>query len=193
MSEENRMHLVLKQAGAVAAVFTLIGLGATAHAATASATPHAPEAVTAVHSGLMQRTVGAIKPLPGCAETFAPKVGSTMGRVCMKKLPATAAKTAPALFPCYVEYYQNGPYGSNAWSNGWGVCVQNAGNYIVPSAFNDQASAWDSRCPGDFYVNGPGTFPGSGFSGNSSGSFPWDAVPNDSLSSIQVLGNCQIT
>ncbi|HZR53016.1 MAG TPA: hypothetical protein VFB06_26320 [Streptosporangiaceae bacterium] len=175
------MHLVLKQAGAVTAAFTLIGLGATAQAGTTA------------HSGHIQRIAGVIKPLPGCAETFAPRVASTEGRVCLKKLPATVAMApASAPFGCVADYYQNGPYGSTAWENGWGVCDQNTGNYRVPLQFNDQASAWDSSCPGNFSVNAPGTFPGAGFPADSAGNFPWGAVPNDSLSGIQGAADCRI-
>jgi hypothetical protein len=183
------MHLVLKHAGAVAAVLTVIGLSAPAQAATTSPAPAA-----AAPAGLAPHLAGGVTPLPDCAETLAPSVGRTAGRVCLRKLPAGAARTAAATtFPCFVEYFQNGPYGSNAWSNGWGICVQHSGNYSVPAQENDQASAFETECEGNFFVNGPGTFPGSGFNGNVRGNFPYGSVPNDSLSGIQVLGNCQIT
>jgi hypothetical protein len=185
------MHLPVKQAATVAAALALLGLGATAQAATTSAGRHAPEAATAARSPVAHRPAGGVRPLPDCAATFAPKVGSARGRTCIRKLSALAARTARVTPFCTAYYYENGPFGSVAWSNGWGVCVSSLGNYTVPFGLDNQASSFETVCPANFYVNAPGTFPGSGAAGNTRGSFPWGAVPNDSLSGIQIV-NCRL-
>jgi hypothetical protein len=184
------MHLPVRQAATVAAALALVGLGAAAHAATTSVAPQTPWTVTAARSPGAQRIAGGVKPLPDCAATFAPKVGSTKGRTCMRKLSAFAARTANVTPVCNAYYYQNGPYGGLAWENGWGVCVAAIGNYTVSFGFDNQASSWDAVCPTNLYVNAPGTFPGSGTNGNTRGNFPWGSVPNDSLSGMQI--NCRL-
>lgn len=136
---------------------------------------------------------GAVTPLAGCAVTFAPKVGSTAGRICL--VPENAAMRAAAVKPdaggCAFDYYQNGPYGSTAWADGWAACVvdNSGGDYYVPTSLNDQASSWDSCSAGIFYGNQPGTSPSASFPANSSGNFPRGAVGNDSLSSAYVDAN----
>lgn len=167
-------------------------LGATiAAVGLASLTVPAGYAASAAQSGA--RVAGAVTPLAGCAVTFAPKVGSTAGRVCL--VQETAAMRSAAVTPdsavpgCAFDYYQNGPYGSTAWGNGWGLCVVGAGNYYVPIQYNDQASSWDSCASGIFYGNQPGTSPSASFPANSSGNFPLGSVANDSLSSAFINSN----
>lgn len=136
------------------------------------------------------RIAHALTPLPGCAVTLTPKVGETAGRVCL--VPETAAMRA-AVAPdasvagCQADVYGNGPYGSTAWQNGWGLCLAGGtGNYYIPTAYNDQASSWDSCAGGIFYANQPGTSPSAAFPANSAGNFPLGSVANDSLSSAYI-------
>jgi hypothetical protein len=111
-------------------------------------------------------------------------------------VPAAGALALPSATSavCLVDYYQNGPYGSAAWKAGWGVCVTVRGTYDVPTARNDQASAWDSCASGAFWANQPHNPPAADFPANSAGNFPWRAsngtVPNDSLSVIGVGAGC---
>ena len=136
--------------------------------------------------------VHAVRPLPNCADTFVPKAGSNRGRICLATLPASAGgikRASPQ--GCDFDYYQNGPYGSQAWANGWRLCVGGGpGNYFVPRSLNDQASSWDSCSNGIFYANQPGTSPSARFPGVAAGDFPWGGVPNDSLSSAWVAIVC---
>ncbi len=127
-----------------------------------------------------------ITPLANCLVTFTPHVNNEQERTCLVK--ATAQTLSPnAVRPgCSMDYYQNGPYGSSAWANGWAECAVGFGTYYVFSSLNDQASAWDSLCDGVFFANQPWTDPGAYFPPNSAGNFPWGGVPNDSLSSFYV-------
>lgn len=182
---------------------------AKAAASVASVTPARHQALQA-SSGLVKRIPNAIRPLPGCAVTFTPKVGSTAGRTCAVPLPASAAARRAAMNPdesaCNFDYYQNGPYGSAAWRSGWGECVWGydlGGTYYVPLTatfqglgtvpVNDQASSWDSCAGGEFYANQPFTDPAATFPTGSAGNFPWgvppNQVPNDSLSSAFIFSN----
>jgi hypothetical protein len=52
----------------------------------------------------------------------------------MRKLSPLAVRPARVTPVCTAYYYQNGPFGSVAWSNGWGVCISSFGNYIEPFA-----------------------------------------------------------
>lgn len=134
--------------------------------------------------------------LPGCAVTSGPKVGSNSGRVCLMTIAQLEKATGSVVKPasvitdgCFFRFYQNGPYGSAAWANGWWHCVNAVaenGDYYVPSWLNDQASAWDSCTDGYFYANQPGTSPGYPFPAGTHGNFPLGPVPNDSLSSAIV-------
>ena len=137
--------------------------------------------------------IHAQKPLAGCAVTHFAKADSNRGRTCLQPMTA-AQKTAsvrPDWAPCAVVYYQNGPYGSDAWEEGWANCVSVAGNTRVPVADNDQASVWVSSCStGTFYANQPGTSPSATFPAGTHGPFPHGAVPNDSLSSLFVAKSC---
>ena len=147
------------------------------------------QAVSASPAGPVARIANAAAPLPGCAVTFVPQVGSEDGRTCLS--PAAEAGAAAAPQDCSFAYYENGPYGSDDWRNGWGVCVIGGpGNYYVSLPRNDKASSWDSCASGTFYANQPGTDPHAGFPANSSGNFPWGAVPNDALSSAYVNYAC---
>ena len=131
--------------------------------------------------------------LPGCAVTHFAHANSNLGRTCLQ--PMTAAQSAAAVrpdsAPCALAYYQNGPFGSDAWEEGWADCDSMAGNYRVPASENDQASVWVSSCStGTFYANQPGTSPSASFPAETHGPFPRGAVPNDSLSSIFVAKSC---
>lgn len=159
----------------------LTGLAAgPASATTVAAHPLSQARISAI--------VHSIKPLPGCADTFVPRASSTRGLICLRPLAPSsraAANASPA--GCDFDYYQNGPYGSSAWANGWRDCVGGGpGNYSVPRSLNDQASAWDSCSDGIFYANQPGTSPSAAFPSFSAGNFPWGSVRNDSLSSAWV-------
>lgn len=117
-------------------------------------------------------------------------------KVCVVTVPNGGASSRPSteyLYYATVCYFQNGPFGSNAWANGWGDCVdQYGGNpYYVPRKFNDQASSWDSYGSGTFYANQPYTNPYATYPANGQGNFPLAnpprlPVPNDSLSSIVI-------
>jgi len=131
--------------------------------------------------------------LPGCAVTHFAHANSNLGRTCLQ--PMTAAQSAAAVrpdsAPCALAYYQNGPYGSDAWEEGWADCDSVAGNYRIPLSENDQASVWVSSCStGTFYAGQPGTSPSASFPAGTHGPFPHGAVPNDSLSSIFVAKSC---
>jgi hypothetical protein len=129
-----------------------------------------------------------ITPLANCGATFVPHAGSDAGRVCIQ--PSTEKDSVTPL-ACNVKYYQNGPYGSQAWKDGWGICVSVHNDYYyVPSEYNDQASAWDSCSTGAFYANQPATTPAASYPENGAGDFPRGAVPNDSLSSLYVYESC---
>ncbi len=139
---------------------------------------HAPATVA--------RIAGAANPLPGCAVTFAPDVGSDEGRSCLTPASGTGVQAQS----CAFTYYENGPYGSPDWRNGWSVCVAGWGNYYVPLALNDKASSWDSCATGTFYANQPNTDPRAGFPPDSAGNFPRGGVANDALSSAYVNYPC---
>ena len=127
----------------------------------------------------------AIKPLGGCAVTLAPAVGRDEGRVCLQQAAATASAEA-----CSFAYYENGPWGSQDWHDGWGICVSGQGYGYVPLELNDQASSWDSCSDGFFYANQPNTDPLAYFPAGSIGNFPIGGVPNDALSSFWVNYAC---
>lgn len=132
---------------------------------------------------------GDLPPLPGCAQTWSPKVGDLEHRVCLKKIPANV--TASRSIGCTLTVYENGPYGSAAWARGWILSFCWYGDEWVPIEQNDQASSWKSNCsPGVFYANQPNTHPLASFPEHSTGDFPWGAVPNDSLSSVWMRQNC---
>lgn len=134
-----------------------------------------------------------LRPLPGCALTLIPKVSqASAGRTCLERARGISTASAELGAPsCAFDYYQNGPYGSAAWDEGWAVCSGNAGgNYFVPKQFNDQASSWDSCGTGIFYANQPGTSPSVAFPNASFGNFPDKTVPNDSLSSATITSVC---
>ncbi|HEX5288072.1 MAG TPA: hypothetical protein VFX25_04335 [Streptosporangiaceae bacterium] len=131
--------------------------------------------------------------LPGCAVTHFAHANSNVGRTCLQPMTAaqSAAAVSPDWGPCALAYYQNGPFGSTDWENGWADCDSVAGNYRVPLSENDQASVWLSFCStGVFYAGQPGTSPSASFPAENHGPFPRGAVPNDSLSSIFVAKSC---
>lgn len=169
--------LVLAVSAAAVATLAAAGTPATAAAAPASAS----------------RPGHVLTPLPGCLVTLQSKVSDPGSRTCLTPAPAGApAAASPNAFTCAFDYYQNGPYGSAAWANGWGACaiVTGPSNYYVPRSLNDQASSWDSCASGIFYTNQPGTAPSAGFPAGSHGNFPWGAVANDALSSARVNYAC---
>jgi hypothetical protein len=131
-----------------------------------------------------------LKPLSGCALTLVPTVRSDQGRSCLRK-QATTGQAAASLEACSLEYYENGPWGSTDWENGWGICVRGYGNGYVALERNDQASSWDSWCSdGVFYTNQPDTSPAAYFPIYSYGDFPLGDVANDALSSYWIRNSC---
>jgi hypothetical protein len=138
-----------------------------------------------------------ITPLPNCSVILVrhfTKSASKQQKRCLVHRTGMASPNTTSASSCSVDYYQNGPYGSSAWANGWGICVVGSGSFLVPSAYNDQASSWDSCSGGTFFVNQPFTTPYANFPSNSYGNFPWGSgslvVPNDSLSSLWVASSC---
>jgi hypothetical protein len=130
-----------------------------------------------------------LTPLPGCAQTWAPKVGDQEHRVCLRKMPERVSASKAS--SCTLEIYQHGPYGSREWERGWVVAFCWYGNEAVPIDQNDDASSWRSFCsPGIFYVHQPDVHPMAAYPENATGDFPWGAVPNDSLSSVWMRQNC---
>jgi hypothetical protein len=191
--------LTVLAAAATVALALAVAASPAASAAPASRA-HAIPAASAMHTHQViqssarhvTRIAHPVTPLPGCAETFAPRVGDNAGRKCLVRLSASAMQAAaanPDELGCSVDYYQNGPYGSAQQKQGWAVCVRGSGNFAVPLQFNDQASSWDSCAAGVFFVNGINTTPDASFPGNDFGNFPWGHVPNDSLSSLKVGAN----
>lgn len=188
LSARHRLRLA---ATAVAVLAPLIGVWSQ---------PTAASAVTTPSSGIAHL----ITALPGCAVTYAPKARDNKRRVCLTTIAQlenmarkaglssgrAPVKPADAITNgCFFRYYQNGPYGSAAWANGWVACVNDVadnGYYWVPAWLNDQASAFDTCADVYFSVNQPGTAPASFAYADTTGNFPWGSVPNDSLSGALV-------
>ena len=133
--------------------------------------------------------------LSHCPGTLRASQQNPSRKVCVVTVPGNSPSARPYVayyYPCFVMYFQNGPFGSTSWANGWGDCVdQYGGNpYYVPRFLNDQASSWDScYSGGTFYTNQPYTNPQANYPATSYGNFPWGAVANDALSSLHISNN----
>ncbi len=121
-----------------------------------------------------------------CRITYFPNPGSTAG-TCLQTGTGAPSNTIYA-GACV---YQNGGYGTSAWASGWMLCFFGPGTFLVPVAYNDKASSWDTGCTGGtFYTNQPGTTPNANFPSLTSGNFPWGGVANDALSSLTLTYGC---
>jgi hypothetical protein len=85
---------------------------------------------------------------------------------------------------CNLMIYQNGPFLA---SSGWVDCITGYGLFNIPTAYNDQASSWASCANGTFYVDSGGKGTSAPFGDLKWGNFPLGNVPNDSLSSVNLL------
>lgn len=128
----------------------------------------------------------AIKPLAGCRVTEVERVATPGARKCL--VPDERGVGA-APVECTIRLYENKPYGSSAWRDGWSLCVRGTGGVPLPADKNDKASSWDTSRSGYFYVNSIGSRPFQYYAApsNITGNFPFGQIPNDRLSSLTVM------
>jgi hypothetical protein len=167
--------------------------------------PASSAAVKAPHPTAISRATGphtAPLPghyvLPGCAETLAPHAGSGKGLRCLRPAAAAAPRATSALSGTEACIYQNGPYGSRDWQNGWGICYTNVvGGVYLDAGHNDAASSWSVDCTTAwFFTNGVNTTPYAQEPEWTFGNFPIRdslgdvLVANDALSSLYLEDSC---
>jgi hypothetical protein len=136
--------------------------------------------------------------LPGCAETLAPHAGSGKGLRCLRPAATAAPRATSALSEPEACIYQNGPYGSVAWQNGWGICYYNTvGGVYLDAGHNDAASSWSVGCTSVwFFPNRVNSSPYAHEFEDTFGNFPIRdslgdvLVANDALSSLFLGASC---